>query len=497
MKLSAGPICVFLLLWLGVAELAVGQSKPGEAHLAEVKLPPIAPAGFEGAQTTIKLPGSYTNDVVTGGGGRYLIFQLLDKKQLAIFDVVEAKIVKLLDVDSDDLSVTAGADKLVVLLRNQNKIERYSLQTFEKELSLPLAADQPLAHITMGSASNGPILVGAGGIDSKHQHFLDLQTLKPSAIQMSEEPWPSSVDQDCQVSASANGQVFCVCRTDSKSAPLTMAIVVKGNQAISHKAKTITGMGVQKGGMLNIVLPDAEGKLLYTHRGVCTQELTPLEVETEIRPVIHAIPAARTGYCISVVKDTSSVAIHAAGNSRVIQTIPEIWTKDRWPDYEEALTTAYQRLHFVPGAHVILFLPASREEIVLNRFDLDAALNESGEDYLYATSFPERFVERGDSYEYQIDVRSNRGPLKYQLSGCPVGMSVSPEGLLKWEVPPNSTSDLERVFLYVGDQSDRMINQSFRIHVAYKAGVLGKPPEKPDKTTSRGRGTSRSRLRSK
>lgn len=473
--------CVFLLLWPGVQETSVGQSKPGEAHLASVTLPPLSVTKFEGTKITVKLPAPYVNDAVDGGGGRYLIFQLQDKKQLAIFDVVEARTVKVLDVGSDDLAVAAGADKLVVLLRDQNQIERYSLQTFEKELSVALAPGDPVSRITMGAASNGPILVGAETGESGHPYFLDLQTLQPSAIQMPEESWESVEGQDLLVKASANGRIFCLSLSGKDSTFGTMVISVKRNQAQIHYSKNWKGFKNGEGEYLNIVIPGPEGKAIYTESGVYFPDLVPLAKETDYRAVPYGLPALQGDLCMTLVVGSSSIKIYRTGSLPVLVTVPEIWTKDRWPDYRAGLKTAHARLRYLPDAHLISFLPESRDEIILHRFDIDAALGQAGNKYLFVTSFPTRDAERGETYQYQVRYKSNTQPVKYQVLRGPAGMTVTPEGLVQWDVPENSTSDIERIHLLLEAPSGHRFLQAFVIHVAYKPGVLGEPPVKPDR----------------
>ncbi|WP_417388105.1 hypothetical protein [Gimesia sp.] len=479
MKLSAWTVCIYLMLCLGVPEISVGQLKPGAAHLAPVKLPPLSVTKFEGTKTTVHLPAPYVNDAVDGGGGRYLIFQLQDKKQLAIFDVVEARIVKTLDVNSDDLAFAAGADKLVVLLRDQHQIERYSLQTFKKEQSEALPPDSPVSRITIGAASNGPILVGAETGESGHPYFLDLITLKPAAIQMSEESWESIEGQNLMVKASANGRIFCLSQSGTDPTFGTMVISVEGLQAHVRYSEDMQGFKIADEEYLNVVLPGPEGKAIYTSSGTRYPDLLRLDKDTEYKPISFGIPALQGDLCMALVSGSSSIQIYRTGALPVLLTLPDIWSKERWPDYKAGLRTAHARLRFVPDAHVISFLPESRDEIILHRFDVDAALKETGTDYLFVTSFPTRDAERGDTYQYRVRFKSNTKPVKYKVMNAPVGMTVSPEGLIHWDVPANSTSDKERVYLVLESPSGKRFMQTIAIYVTYKPGVLGEPPDNP------------------
>src|SRR5262245_46115613 len=58
------------------------------------------------AKTIVKLPEA-ASDVVLGGGGRYLIFNMPKVKKLAIFDVNEAKVTKEILLSEDDVAYAA------------------------------------------------------------------------------------------------------------------------------------------------------------------------------------------------------------------------------------------------------------------------------------------------------------------------------------------------------------------------------------------------------
>src|SRR5262249_33935964 len=117
---------------------------------------------------------SIVERVCVGGGGRFLIFLARDRK-LAVFDVNEAKVVKYLPVAEDDALIAACVDKLFVVLPTANVIQRYSLATFEKELTAPVSAEVKSVSVAMlGSASRGPLMLnGENGA-----FFFDPYTLK-------------------------------------------------------------------------------------------------------------------------------------------------------------------------------------------------------------------------------------------------------------------------------------------------------------------------------
>src|SRR5207248_2693325 len=100
-----------------------------------------------------------------------------------------------------------GLDKVVVALPAKRRIQRWNLLTGVKEQTASLVLEQPLALAAMGSASRGPILIGAGAGKDSELAFLDVHTLKPLPYQRT-GAWQIPIDPNLQVRASADGSVF-------------------------------------------------------------------------------------------------------------------------------------------------------------------------------------------------------------------------------------------------------------------------------------------------
>src|SRR5208283_2602593 len=54
-------------------------------------------------------------DLAVGGGGRILILVLKSLRQVVIFDISAAEIVKRIDLPSEEVLIAAGAEKLILL----------------------------------------------------------------------------------------------------------------------------------------------------------------------------------------------------------------------------------------------------------------------------------------------------------------------------------------------------------------------------------------------
>src|SRR5262245_5620225 len=152
---------------------------PGPARPGPCKKPALA-----AARAVVDLPAPVT-DVAVGGAGRFLVLRLAGRRQLALFDAAEARVVHTIPAAGDHVRFTASMDRLVVF--TGTALERWNLLTRKKEASTPLAVGGRLVGLGMGSASNGPLLVGIADegnprrpsqVPPTRWQFHDLKTLR-------------------------------------------------------------------------------------------------------------------------------------------------------------------------------------------------------------------------------------------------------------------------------------------------------------------------------
>jgi WD40 repeat protein len=131
----------------------------------------------------LKLPGALT-DLALGRGGRYVLLAMGRRKELAIFDVNTADVVKTVPLAGEDVLVAAGAAKAVLVYPSLGFLHRIDLETLavDAHASIPVAGR--VRAIAMGSDSAGPILAAwspAHRRDPNTNHnfsLISLDTLK-------------------------------------------------------------------------------------------------------------------------------------------------------------------------------------------------------------------------------------------------------------------------------------------------------------------------------
>jgi hypothetical protein len=121
-----------------------------------IPIVPLAP----GSENEIRRLVEPFSDVKVGGDGHYLIFHLPKLRKLAVFDVNEAKVANYIPLSENKVSFAAGLDKVVIGLVESKTIERWSLSTFEREVSVE--SSRPIGAMEMGHALERPRVHGWG-----------------------------------------------------------------------------------------------------------------------------------------------------------------------------------------------------------------------------------------------------------------------------------------------------------------------------------------------
>src|SRR5262249_10687549 len=214
--------------------------------------PVIRPPRLSADQVVKTLPSTIA-DVAVGGGGRYLILHLPQERKLAVFDVNEAKVTGYVPLAGDNVKFTAGRDKLIVALGNENLIQRWNLATLQREVTAPLPVRDKLSLVVMGSASDGPLLVAsAQGVSRSELFFMDVSTLKRLPIEKTGNGHIHIMEGD-GVRASADGRVFGIWRNYSSPAGI-QTLVLEGKETRGYYEHNTAGRPI----------PGPGGKGIYT-----------------------------------------------------------------------------------------------------------------------------------------------------------------------------------------------------------------------------------------
>jgi Trypsin-like peptidase domain len=407
------------------------------AKVADPSSVPITPPTLAENKEIKRLPEAFA-DVCLGGGGRYLIFHLPKLKKLAVFDFNEGKITNYIPVSEDKVVLAAGLEKLVIGMPKKGVLERWSLTTFERESNVFPPFSEEIKGVFMGHASNGPVVV--------NNHFFDLATLKQLPIKFAKDGWEATAT----LFTSADGTVFARW----------------GEEAVTFILEGDLVRGYREGG-LGHVIPGPDGKSVFTSHGVVTPRLTRREADDA--QFGYCLPAVRGKYFLALTSAAGGkggrLAIYLLGYSKPIAKPDDIEHGLTFNDRDREPTGAWSRVFFVPQANLIAVLPVSNDQIVLHKFDIDAALEKSSVDYLFVTSQPPESVKAGTTLNYPIVVRAKRKPVAFKLETGPKGMTVSSEGVVTWAAPADAPTANQDAILSVRDAGGQEVFHTFTIRV--------------------------------
>ena len=274
---------------------------------------PLRPPTLPRDTVELKLPDT-ADDVVVGGGGRYLILHLPRTRQLAVFDAAEAKVVKYLPVAEDDIKMAAGLDKLIVALPASNVLQRWDLTTFKKEIAVPNPLTGTVTRLLMGSATRGPLVVGMSG-GKGGPSFLDPLTFKEADYRVAgNNVFLNFGSADVQSRISADGDVITGWTPGVSPSGLTSLVRQGKTYALHYEHKTV-----------GPVLPSADGRILFMRDGPFSPEGRQLgKGEMSFGHAVWTVPSLQGAYHLTFTqtggRDKSgpifSAAVHLAGDSR-------------------------------------------------------------------------------------------------------------------------------------------------------------------------------------
>jgi len=442
----------------------------------------IRPAPLKAEREDRNLPG-VVSDVVVGGSGRFIIYQIPEHRQLAIFDVNEAKVVKFLPLAEAEAKVAAGADKLIIYLPDANLLQRYDLKTFEREASVVSTAKAPLNKMLMGSASQGPLYLCPKdpGFGKPAIVLFDPATLKELPRQPEVKGLLLFGISPTVARVSGDGRL--VTTYSPGTSPQGHTIVA----GTGNELKTANLTGDVAGRMS----PGAEGRFIYTARGIFTSEGKPVgKMGGYGDGSRYCLPAAEgealylridvPGFPHGDGKKTGTLYLHTQGEERPIAALPDVPLPKGTNTWGREAFLTDQYLHLIPSAQLLVALAPTKDKLHLFKVDVDQLLAKADYDYLLVLSRPPVSAVRGEEFVYKPVVKSKKGSVKLRVESGPEGMSVDDKGQLTWKVPAKLADKEVTVIASVGDAGGQEVFHNFRLSIR---GALAKETEPAPKVT--------------
>ena len=453
---------------------AAGDAPPGKSSEDQDSPAPKAGAGQDeavesgGKRVVVSLAEPYER-FCAGGGGRYLIFLYKTSKKLAVFDATEEKVVRTIDVPSEDVLFAASRDKLAIVLPAQKLIQRWNLKSLEREKMVSLPGDHAPRMAVMGYGGQGPLLLWLGGTTL----LWDLEQMRPLPVAGKVLDGDAHFGFDVRVSA--DGRTF-VGWTTGLSGQQFKVMALEGGvagTAATPDGFSFNGMWAQ---------PNADGTRLFTYEGTLYGfGLKRIAADSLKGTVLLASDDPR--YFLSVrpgrdQKKSCDATVCAVAGCQPLFTVKELE-----PVCLSSLSTNWgyrhgqARIRYSPAAKLLLTLPESNDQVVVRHFDLQDELNKAGTDYVFVVSQPPPQVALGANFAYQIETLSKAGSWKCKLEQGPKGMTVSDTGEFRWKVTRRD-GDSVSVIATVRDASGTEAIHTFDLAIVAPAAAKTTTPPK-------------------
>jgi S1-C subfamily serine protease len=385
--------------------------------------------------------------LAVGGAGRYLLLHLKGQRQLAIFDAQWADVSGIIDLADDDPLITANADKGFVAYPKLRLIDRIDLASARVDRSAAFPFEATPRVIQAGSASVGPVfsIFHMGPADNSFaqpvQGFLDPETMDliaPRIIRLKNgKDWtevPGRVlivtdpngRQQSDYTTAPSGDVFCN-RARIPGVVYTLnsdvADVFETNSPDAGFVPTFArGYLFTKSGRYDLdgtrraVLPDSESILgvLPSHDPayylVVRTNSQPAARGTPPRPILEVFSAA-SDRRLFVVDGLDEMIAHATNELHLLQ-----------------------RYHLIPSARLMITIPVENDRLVLRRLDILSELYRLEIDEIVVTSPSVIGAVVGQPFRHRVEAYA-KGGATFERADGPEGLSVSPDGDLRWDVP--------------------------------------------------------------
>ena len=394
---------------------------------------------YQGERQVLELP-DLVADACLGKGGQYVLLYLKKTRKIAVYDANQAKIVKYLSIAADDALMAASLDKLIVVSPGSNVVERWSLDTLERESSDTLSLGV-IKAIALGYASNGPLLIhSAAGTDALARatyDFYDVQTLE--RIPMGEFRGHNTSYRDfVHIRAAGTGDVFGLWATSHSPQGMESMTLEGTNVKVAYQHNSA-----------GHIVPNYDGSAIATgNQGICTSELTRKGQRGE--QTLPLIPSTHPRFMVTVPTDPGAQinlgrepfkgrtgAVRLIDADQDLVPLPDLQlgqtdiAATSWARHDFTLD---KRVFYIQQADQVISIPYTNDKLIVQPFNLKEALDRTNSTYLFVSSTPPVWFEKGTTFRYAIQAHCKRGTVEMELASGPPGMTVSGNELV-WEVP--------------------------------------------------------------
>jgi hypothetical protein len=391
--------------------------------------------------------------VILAGSGNLILLQMNKLGKVQIFDIRTEKIIGEISLGAIDTIVVGTANSIILISPSKMVIQRWSIEPLIKMVTIPIPFVETIDGAIGGYASNGPFLI----MTRQGPRFLDVNklTLIKTETISGTSNWCNHPTTGLFVLASADGSLFTGW-TKSGGPSGIRTLSLEGLKIVEKYLHVSAGP----------ILPNFDGSILFTGYDEYNAELKVRERVNRLKtfPAISStfyLGAVVTPYSL---KDEVSISICSTIGRTILLTLNELPGIGDNLNWVEGLSLS-DRIIFNSTLKKLIIIDVNQILLHILQINIEKTLPEKLGDYLFIDSIPLVNASLGKRYVYAIKVFSKIGGIKFSIKNGPPGMTISPEGVLVWELPKSYPTEKVSVKVVVSDTSKKEISHSFIVNI--------------------------------
>lgn len=431
------------------------------------------------AEDTVIQLDSPIEEVAVAASGQYILLKLRGQQDLAVYDTTQKAICRKLRLPSTEFIFAAGGKTVLVFLKEDNLLQSWSLDTFQKTKTREFADPGPIMRLVMGHTNDDLAFIrvtsGSGALDNTLNLLLDARELTTVGSRRTAASGHNNSFRDF-VHYRSDGGLKKITEWATSHSPSGVGLFVRTGEEFrtyyDHDSQGYLTVGDDG----NVY---AESGSIYSDNPRVSAPQGGNSLMNKGKIEGHKPFPGLGGAFVLGIKNDGTLSLFQAGRTTpfvALGTLPQeafvrkLAEGNPTPQSEGLLAEAWttstftldKRVIFAPELNYIVFLPNSNDLIIQRDFNIKETLKASGKDYLLVASGPNVDAKAGETWTYQVKVVSKSERVKYQLEIGPEGMELSQQGLLSWRIPAN-IEGRAKVSLRVADESENDVYQRFTV----------------------------------
>lgn len=448
-------------------DVVADREVPVEQAPAVVRGPELAPAPRLAPSPAKKvadfrLPGPLQT-AVAGGDGRFVVFHTPTVSKLVIYEPATDSVIKYIDGVDVNAVIAAGREKLVLGREDDGRLIRIDLPTGRQEAIASRQGSEQLKYLAWGAAADGPLVhvtrIDAAGGRIKLIDPATFKELKPT-INDPQRQFPPLFP----LRYSGTGAPRLVASADGRAFGFAGMLMIRDGEGFRIVRLTSS----------KTLRPSNDGKACFGS-GIFDDNGTRVAApQADATETCMYLPAVTGPFFVSVIAHRNpdrtiaevKLALHANLDPTPLGPLPGGAELTEWANREPTtwVRTLDRHLFVIPGTgHVVVAVPGS-EVASVYKVDVGDLLARSRRSVQFLSQ-PVAEVSRGRAFTYSAVAWAAKGPAVFDLEFGPPGMTVSPAGLVSWDVPTNSSDPSADVRLAARSADGNTTTQVFRLNI--------------------------------